>query len=154
MKFFSRTNKRPTEATQAGQREQQVYAMAIDAQGHKYLEEDHKIDIYEKIQASLEETKIENIIRRAVGGDATALNTMHGLYADVTAAPKSLAEMQQMVIAATTEFNKLPLEVRLKFNQSPEQYIAEYGSEEWVEKMKQPEVLQAVKETKEVETDE
>lgn len=138
MAFYSRTKKRPTEATNPGSEWHQEYRMAIDLNGHKYLEEDGQTNIYDKIQDSLEETKIENIIRRAVGGDETALAVMHGQYMDTTNMPTSLAEMQQAIITATEEFYKLPLEVRQKFDQSPEQFIAQYGSDEWIKKMERP----------------
>lgn len=143
MNFYSRSNKRKTEATPPGSEYHQEYRVSIDLTGHKYLEPDGQTNIYDKIQESLEETKIENIIRRAVGGDETALATMHGQYIDTTQMPKTLAEMQQAIINATNDFNKLPLEVRQKFDQSVEQYIAEYGTETWTEKMKKPEVLKS-----------
>lgn len=138
MAFYSRTKKRPTEATNPGNEWHQEYRIAIDLNGHKYLEEDGQTNIYDKIQESLEETKIENIIRRAVGGDETALAVMHGQYMDTTNMPTSLAEMQQAIITATEEFFKLPLDIRQKFDQSPEQFIAQYGSDEWIKKMERP----------------
>lgn len=141
MEFYSRSKKRPTEAAEPGNEWHQEYRMAIDLTGHKYLEEDGKTNIYDKIQESLEETKIENIIRRAVGGDESALAVMHGTYMDTTNMPKSLAEMQQAIITATEEFYKLPIEIRQKFDQSPEQFIAEYGSEEWTKKLTPKETL-------------
>lgn len=143
MEFYNRSRKRPTEATPAGSEWHQEYRVSIDLTGHKYLEEDGKTNIYDRIQESLEETKIENIIRRAVGGDESALAVMHGSYIDTTQMPKTLAEMQQAIINATNDFNKLPLEIRQKFDQSVEQYIAEYGTEIWAEKMKQPERLKS-----------
>lgn len=153
MEFYSRSKKRPTEATEPGSEWHQEYRMAIDLTGHKYLEEDGQTNIYDKIQESLEETKIENIIRRAVGGDESALAVMHGTYMDTTNMPKTLAEMQQAIITATEEFYKLPLEIRQKFDQSPEQYIAEWGSEEWAEKIKQPERLKTTETTEEAKTE-
>lgn len=144
--FYSRSKKPPVEATEPGSGIQKKYRMSIDLNGHKYLEEDGEIDLYQKIQESLEETKIENIVRRAVGGDTQALNVMHGVYADVTNAPKTFAEMQQAVICATEEFAKLPVEIREKFDHSVERFVAEYGTKEWVEKMKEPERLNVKKE--------
>lgn len=137
--FYSRSKKPPVEATEPGSGIQKTYRMAIDLNGHKYLEEDGEVNLYQKIQESLEETKIENIVRRAVGGDSQALNVMHGVYADVTNAPRTFAEMQQAVITATEEFRKLPVDVREKFGHSVEKYVAEYGTEEWLKKVTIPE---------------
>lgn len=141
MLFYSRAKKPPVEATEPGRGMQKKYRMTIDLNGHKYLEEDGEVNLYEKIQESLEETKIENIVRRAVGGDTQALNVMHGVYADVTNAPRTFAEMQQAVITATEEFRKLPVEIREKFGHSVEQFVAEYGTSGWLEKLKVPETL-------------
>lgn len=146
--YYNRSKKRTTEPANPGSEWHQEYRMAIDLTGHKYLEEDGQTNIYDKIQESLEETKIENIIRRAVGGDEAALAVMHGQYLDTTNMPKSLAEMQQSIIAATEEFYKLPLEIRQKFDQSPEQFIAEYGSEEWMKKLSMPETIKQNDENK------
>lgn len=133
--FYSRSKKPPAEATEPGSKKQKTYSMTVDLNGHKVLEETGEIDLYEKIQESLEETKIENIVRRAVGGDAQALNVMHGVYADVTDAPRTFAEMQQAVIYATEQFSRLPVEIREKFGHSPEKFVATYGTKEWLEIM-------------------
>lgn len=138
--FYTPYNKPETAATPAGEKLQETYEMEIDENGHKVLTRSPiKENIYEKIQESLEETKIENILRRAVGGDETALNVTQGAYFDATGSPTSLAEAQKMIIAITEEFYKLPLEVREKFDHSPEKYVHEYGSESWVAAMSKPE---------------
>lgn len=93
------------------------------------------------------EPKIENIIRRALGGDETALAVMHGQYMDVTEAPKTLAEMQQLVIKATNQFNELPLDIREKFNFDPGQFVAEYGTPEWLKKMEKPKTMGEIQQT-------
>lgn len=120
----------------AGEKFEITYEMDIDENGHKTLKKSERLEnVYEIIQESLEETKIENIIRRAVGGDPTALSTMHGEYIDATNAPASLAEAQRMIIQATEEFFKLPVEIREKFDHSPEMYINELGSQSWMDKI-------------------
>lgn len=141
MQYWSRAAHPTIQGSTAGEKEETTYEIQVDVRGHKKLVESGKTNVYDLIQESLEETKIENIIRRALGGDQEALAVMHGQYIDVTEAPKTLAEMQQAIIAATNEFNKLPLEYRAKFNHSPEQFVAEYGTEGWIEKMKAPETL-------------
>lgn len=141
MKFYNRAEKPPVTPSPSGEKLEDTYEMRITPRGHKILEKNGKTDVYEFIQTSLEETKIENIIRRALGGDESALATMHGVYMDVSDAPKSLAEMQQAVITATLEFEKLPLEIREKFNHSAMQYVAEFGTEEWIKKLERPKTL-------------
>lgn len=133
--FWSRTARPETTATPAGNREQDVYEVNIDERGHKSLIKTGKTNIYEKIQASLESTKIENIIRRATAGDPTALAQTTGQYLDITDAPRTLAEVQGIIIKMTNEFNNLPLDVRKMYDFSPEKYVADYGTENWMKNL-------------------
>lgn len=136
MKFNTAYNRPKTEPAPTGEKFEDTYEMDIDENGHKTLKlSETKENVYEKIQESLEETKIENIIRRALGGDPTALAATQGEYFDATDAPTSLAEAQKMIIAATQEFFQLPLDIREKFEHSPEQYIHEYGTQGWANKI-------------------
>lgn len=136
MKFYTAYHRPKAKEAPAGSKFEETYEMDIDENGHKTLTKSERLEnVYEKIQESLEESKIENIIRRAIGGDPTALAVTEGEYFDATDAPTSLAEAQKMIIQATEQFYKLPLSVREKFNHSPEQYIHEFGSEEWTKKI-------------------
>ena len=66
--------------------------------------------------------------------------------------PTSLAEMQNAIITIENEFNKLPLETRLKFNQSAEKYISKNGSEEWAKIMGYEKIQQNTQETTKPDT--
>lgn len=103
--------------------------------GKRDLVADVKYPIYEIIQSHREETEIERIVKRAIEGDYNALNAMKGVYADIADAPGSLAEAQAMIINAKNEFYDLPLEIREKFNQNAEEYVAEMGTPKWMDKM-------------------
>lgn len=133
--FYNRTAKRPTRPSPIGSKEMDVYEVEIDSTGHKALVKTGKTNVYDRIQASLESTKIENIIRRATAGDLTALAQTNGQYLDCTDMPQSLAEMQNLVLKLQQEFDKLPLEVRKKYDMSAEKYIADYGTETWAKNL-------------------
>ncbi len=133
MKFYSRLNPAPVIEAPAGSKEATTYQTQIDENGHKVTVPIGKTNIYDRIQSSLEETKIENIIKRFTEGDISAFRQGEPLYADMTEAPKTLMEAQNMIIRITDEFNNLPVEVRAKFDHSPEKYVAQYGSEQWAE---------------------
>ena len=105
----------------------------IDTEGKRFLIKDREINIYEKIQASREQTEIENILRRAAEGDMNVLNMVNGSYMDIVDAPKSLAEAQQFIIKAKAEFDSLPKEIRQKFENNAENYVATYGTEQWAD---------------------
>ncbi len=133
MKFYSRLNPAPVIEAPAGSKEATTYQTQIDENGHKVTVPIGKTNIYDRIQSSLEETKIENIIKRFTEGDISAFRQGEPLYADMTEAPKTLMEAQNMIIRITDEFNNLPVEVRAKFDHSPEKYVAQYGSEQWAQ---------------------
>lgn len=133
MKFYNRLNPAPVIEAPAGSKEATTYQTQIDENGHKVTVPIGKTNIYDRIQSSLEETKIENIIKRFTEGDISAFRQGEPLYADMTEAPKTLMEAQNMIIRITDEFNNLPVEVRAKFDHSPEKYVAMYGGEAWAD---------------------
>lgn len=103
--------------------------------GKRILIPDQEYPIYEIIQAHREETEIERIVKRATEGDISVLNAMNGVYADITDAPSSLAEAQALIIDAKNEFEKMPTEIKEKFNNNSEEYVAEMGTKQWLDKM-------------------
>lgn len=109
---------------------------SIDLNGRRTLIKDKEVAIYDLIQSHREECEIENIIRRAVEGDYNALNAVNGVFEDITNCPSSIAEAQQYIIDAKNEFDKLPKEVKAKFEFNPEIYIAELNNDPktWLEK--------------------
>ena len=108
----------------------------IKENGRRILLPDQKVAIFDLIQSHKEECEIENIIRRAVEGDYNALNAVNGTFADITNCPSSIAEAQQYIIDAKNEFEKLPKDVKAKFEYNPEIYIAEMANDTqtWLEK--------------------
>lgn len=135
MEIYSRFRARPIEAAPSGEKEEATFEMHIDQNGHKDIKKSGKTNIYEKIQASYEETKIENIIARAMGGDSSGLMAHEGQYLDITNAPQTLAEAQQSIQAIKNVFDKLPLSIREKYGMSVEKYVADFGSDRWMKIM-------------------
>lgn len=124
-----------TEPAPAGTKEEPVYQMQINTKGERELVHVGMTNIYDIIQESLEQSKIENIIRRATEGDPYALTVMNGQYIDTTDLPVTLAEAQNFVIKAKTEFDQLPINIRRAFDMNAEKYIASYGTSDWMDKM-------------------
>lgn len=120
-----------------GQKTEMRHSPTILKDGRRILKRDREVDIYNLIQSHREECEIENIIRRAVEGDYNALNAINGTYADITNCPSSIAEAQQYIINAKADFEKLPKEIKSKFEFNPEMYVAEMGGnvESWLDKM-------------------
>lgn len=103
--------------------------------GRKHLVKTGKINIYEKIQQDLESCKIENIIHKLAMGDLSVFREAQLTYADATDMPKNLMEAQNIVVKAKSEFDKMPKEVRELFHNSPEEYVSQMGTEEFIDKL-------------------
>lgn len=133
--FASILTKRPRFYSNPGSREANDYEIQIDKKGHKILKFVGTHDIYEEIQSYKDECDISLIIARAAAGDATALNKRQGFYADITETPENLAEAQNAILKLSQGFEKLPAEIRAKFDNSKERFVQEFGSDEFAKKM-------------------
>lgn len=113
-----------------------VYQEEIDSDtGRKTLVIIGKTNIYDRIQADLEGSKIENIMAKLAAGDLSVLRNEQLIYADATEMPKTLMEAQNIVVKAKQEFENFPTEIKRLFNNSAEQYVSEMGTEKFLEKM-------------------
>lgn len=92
-------------------------------------------NVYELIQQDYESTKIENILHAALMNDFSKLNAREGAYIDATTMPKSLMEAQNLVIRMKNEFEKMPTEVKEKFNNSADMYVEMMGTKEFNDMM-------------------
>lgn len=149
--FKSMYDRPDTISSETGTPFDKTYTMILDKAGHKHLRCTGETNRYEKIQSHLDECLIENVIAKATM-DPSVLNKRQGLYFDSTSMPKTLAEAQNAILALNQEFEKLPAEMKQKFNNSPEQYVAEYGSKVWGDKLGL--IKEEVKETKEEKKEE
>lgn len=120
----------------AGSRYENTYQEEIEKKsGKKHLVITGKTCVYDMIQEDLEASKIENIIHKLAMGDYSVLKEAKLTYADADDFPKSLMEAQNIVVKAKTEFDKFPTEVKKLFNNSPEAYVSEMGTDEFIKKM-------------------
>lgn len=137
MKIYSAYDRPANKPDKPGRRMHPVYAVKIDDHGHKTVYQTGEHDQYADIQASRPE-EMRSILERALKGDQGALLAVqqrHGFYADVSNAPKTLAEMQQLILDATHDFELLPANIREKFENNVDQFISEYGSPVFAQKM-------------------
>lgn len=109
--------------TPCGSQMADKYEMKLDKNGHKVLEKVGEINIYDKIQESLEGCKIENIINRIMAGDTSMLRNSPGVYMDCTELPKSLMELQNLNIKLENQFMALPVDERAKYNHNVGEYL-------------------------------
>lgn len=133
--MYSLFNRPETKPVPTGTEFETEYNIELDRNGHKILIEAGKTNVYDLIQESYESTKIANIVQRATYGDPYVLQARNGQYIDITDMPTNLAEMQNLITKARNEFEKLPVEIKEKFDNSAEIYIASYGTKEFYENL-------------------
>ena len=137
--FFTRTNhgEKERKETEAGKKVRLTFRWAYDEKGNKTLVQDEEIDRDAEIQSYLEETKIENIINRAAFDPSIVTKLGAKLNdeepQDFTTMPSTLAEAQNMMIEAENTWNKLPREIKQKFDNDVDKFIARFGTADWME---------------------
>lgn len=141
MAFRSVNNFRETAedwATEAGESVRRTYLWERNEKGEKVLKLDQIIDQQAEIDSYLEETKIENIIRRASIDPNIAARIapdLNGGIQDFTEAPHTLAELQNIMIRAEQIWDEVPKEAKLKFDNDVDKFIASFGTVEWAKNL-------------------
>uniref|UniRef100_A0AAU8AZ96 Internal scaffolding protein n=1 Tax=Dulem virus 202 TaxID=3145679 RepID=A0AAU8AZ96_9VIRU len=126
--------KPPKRASNPGSEWETEYKERYDENGHPYLVETGKVNVYEKIQSYRDECEIQSILSRYAAGDQTVMNRP-GYYIDTTVLPTSYTEYFNLMQEQKEKFNSLPLNIRKKFNNSFEEWAASAGNAEWLNKM-------------------
>lgn len=141
MGFRSVSNFRKTAAawpTEAGESVRRTYLWEYNEKGEKVLKLDQTIDQQAEIDSYLEETKIENIVRRAsIDPDIAAriAPDVGGGIQDFTEAPHTLAELQNIMIRAEQIWGEVPKDIKLKFDNDVDKFIASFGTVEWAKNL-------------------
>lgn len=141
MAFRSVSNFRETAeewTTEAGESVRRTYLWERNEKGEKVLKLDQIIDQQAEIDSYLEETKIENIIRRASIDPNIAeriVPDLGGGIQDFTEAPHTLAELQNVMIRAEQIWDEVPKEAKLKFDNDVDKFIASFGTVEWAKNL-------------------
>lgn len=110
-----------------------VYAPSVAYNGSMELEIVGAENTDEIIQSYAESTDIRVILSRVASGEVELLNQSKGSFGDFTKMPTSLAEVLQLQMDSNKLFNSLPVDVRRKFNDDPNQFFASAGSQQWFE---------------------
>ena len=133
--FRKITTAKPTEA---GKSVRNTYLWERNEKGEKVLRLDQVIDQQAEIDSYLEETKIENIIRRASVDPNIAARIapdLGGGIQDFTETPHTLAELQNIMIRAEQIWDEVPKETKLKFDNDVDKFIASFGTVEWAKNL-------------------
>ncbi len=129
-------NRRPEAApTPSGDEFLEVFQEEFNKSGNKELVMIGKTNIYDKIQEGRENTEISHILERVALGDLSLLRAQEPQYIDSTTLPKNLMEANNIVLKAKQEFERMPKDVREKFDYSADEYVNTMGTKEWLDKM-------------------
>lgn len=141
MAFRSVSNFRETataKPTEAGENVRRTYLWERNEKGEKVLKLDQIIDQQAEIDSYLEETKIENIIRRASIDPNIAARIapeLGGEIQDFTEMPHTLAELQNIMIRAEQIWDEVPREIKLKFDNDVDKFVTSFGTVEWAKNL-------------------
>lgn len=141
MAYRSVSNFRETataKATEAGESIRRTYLWEFNEKGEKVLRLDQVIDQQAEIDSYLEETKLENIIRRAsIDPDIAArlVPNMGGGLQDATEMPENLMELQNIMIRAEQIWDEIPKETKLKFDNDVDKFVSSFGTIDWAKNL-------------------
>lgn len=141
MAYRSVSNFRETataKATEAGETVRRTYLWELNEKSEKVLTLDQTIDQQAEIDSYLEETKIENIIRRAsIDPDIAArlIPDMGGGLQDATEMPENLMELQNIMLRAEQIWEEVPKEIKLKFDNNVDKFVSSFGTIEWAKNL-------------------
>ena len=99
------------------------------------LKESGKEDLYAFIQSHKDSVDLHKIMDRFNAGDTAVLQKVQGMFGDFSQMPQTYAGLLNHMIEAEQTFMSLPLETREKFGQSFHAWLAQAGSESWLEAM-------------------
>lgn len=90
----------------------------IDEKGKRIRREAGKINVYEKIQASLPSTDIQSILIRVANGESNLINVPNLGFIDTSSLPLDENERIEMVSKAKDSFEKLDPSIKAAFGNS------------------------------------
>lgn len=90
-----------------------------------------------EIQSHKDSVELATLMQRYANGDEAALNKVQGVFTDVSGIKpgQSFQEVIEQVKQAEDDFNKLPSELKKLFDNSPTQFWASFGSEDFSKKI-------------------
>lgn len=124
--------------TEAGETVRRTYLWEYNEKGEKILTLDQIIDQQAEIDSYLEETKLENIIRRAsIDPDIAArlMPDIGGGLQDATEMPENLMELQNIMLRAEQIWDEIPKEIKLKFDNDVDKFVASFGTVDWAKNL-------------------
>ena len=96
---------------------------------------DGKKNLYAEIQSYKDSCDINKIVERYAAGEIDILNQIQGVYGDFSAAPTDLAESYRISRDLEYQFDRLPIEIKEKFDNNFYVWLKSVGSNDWLRAM-------------------
>ena len=122
MEYYSESNRPAVIPCESGDKIMKQYTEKIDKDGKKHLIEAGSTNVYEKIQASKEQSLIENIIRK-YSVDVNIPTNITEEILDLSNMPDNFIDAYNLIQEAKEKFEKEPEQIRSEFNNSFEEYM-------------------------------
>lgn len=113
-----------------------IYEPYYDDRGVLDIRPSGKVNTYLEIQSHADSVDINVILARYKNGETDVLNKVQGFFGDFSNMPKTYAEMLNLVLSGERFFDSLSTDIKDKFNHSFEQFLVQYGTKEFEEKIK------------------
>lgn len=151
-RFRSAYSERVRKTIPSGTGYEDEWEYKINKYGQKVLEKVGETNVYAQIQAHKDDCNIENILKRVAIGDMSDFRP-DGVYMDCTVMPATMLEARQAMMDLENTWNKLPNELKAKYNYSLDEYISASGTTEWLKDMgmlptEEPNTSEPIEETK------
>lgn len=118
-----------------GSAEHILYSAKVLPDGSIQLKECGKENLHDIIQSYKDTTDMAYILAKLQSGDMSVINQRPAMYGDFTQYPKTLADALQLQIDSRNLFDRLPAEIKKKFDNDPNKFFAASGTNEWFEKI-------------------
>lgn len=135
LQFRSKFDEHNIIASEAGLPIKEQFVGQYDNNGQLVLVSTGVKNTYDEIQSFRDSVDINVIIKKYLAGDETVLNRIQGTFMDVTEMPKTYMDALNMTKRAEAEFDALPLSIKEKFGNNFAAYMAELGTDSWMEKL-------------------
>lgn len=135
--FLTQYDKGIRHPVPAGSRYKTEYQLETEPDGNTHLVEVGTKDIYQEIQSFKDSCTLENIVRRALNGDPTALQQRQGVFGDARFDANDLIAANNAVKQAQNVYRSLSAEKRAEYG-SFDEFVKSFGTIEGINKLFAP----------------
>lgn len=150
--FLTQYDKGIRHPVPSGSRYKSEFQLETEPDGNTHLVEIGTKDIYQEIQSYKDSCTLENIVRRALNGDSTALQQRQGVFGDARFDSNDLIAANNAVKQAQNVYRSLSAEKRAEYG-SFDEFVKSFGTIEGINKLFAPKAQSEVQSSEEVESD-